>query len=78
MVANVEGMFRILRQSLKLGEDTPFVDCDAAMAGGSPDRWMFGDEVHLMPEGDALVATLYADAIAGAYIDSGRWRETAR
>lgn len=74
--ANVEGMFRILRQSLKLDDDTPFVDCDAAMSTCGPDHWMFGDDVHLMPEGDILVADLYADAIAKAYIDKGRWRET--
>ena len=77
-VANVEGMFRILRQSLKLDDDMPFVDCDAAMSTCGPERLMFGDEVHLMPEGDVLVAELYADAIAKAYIDKGRWREVAK
>jgi len=69
VVASVEGMFRILRQSLKLDDDTPFVDCDAAMSACGPDRWMFGDEVHLMPEGDVLLARLYADVIAKAYIE---------
>jgi hypothetical protein len=39
---------------------------------------MFGDEVHLMPEGDVLLAGLYADAIAKAYIDKGRWREVLK
>ena len=29
--------------------------------------------INLMPAGDALLATLYADAIAKAYIDTGRW-----
>lgn len=77
-VSNVEGMFRILRQSLKLDDDMPFVDCDAAMSACGPERLMFGDEVHLMPEGDVLVAELYADAIAKAYIDKGRWREVTR
>ncbi len=71
---NVEGMFRILRQSLKLDEDTPFVDCDAAMSTHAPDQLVFGDDVHLMPPGDALLAELYADAIVEAYIDKGRWR----
>ncbi len=32
VVVNVEGMFRILRRSLKLDDDTPFVDCDATMS----------------------------------------------
>ena len=68
-------MFRILRQSLKLDDDTPFVDCDAAMSACGPDRLMLGDDVHLMPEGDVLLAGLYADAIARAYIDKGRWRK---
>jgi hypothetical protein len=74
VVVNVEGMFRILRQSLRLDDDTPFVDCDAAMSACGADQLMFGDEVHLMPEGDALLAGLYADAIVRAYIDKGRWR----
>ena len=78
VVANVEGMFRILRQSLKLDDDTPFVDCDAAMSACGPDHLMFGDDVHLMPEGDVLLAGLYADAIAKAYIDKGRWREVLK
>jgi hypothetical protein len=75
VAVNVEGMFRILRQSLKHDDDVPFVDCDAAVSALGPDRLMFGDDVHLMPEGDALLAGLYADAIASAYIDKGRWRE---
>lgn len=75
--ANVEGMFRILRQSLKLDHDTPFVDCDAAMSTCGAERLLFGDEVHLMPEGDVLVAGLYADAIIGGYLDNGRWRGTS-
>jgi hypothetical protein len=73
-VANVEGMYRILRQSLKLDADTPFVDCDAAMSTYGADRLMFGDEVHLMPDGDVVLAELYADAIVKAYVDKGRWR----
>jgi hypothetical protein len=52
----------------------PFVDCDAAMSACGPDPLMFADEVHLMPEGDALLARLYADVIVAAYIDKGRWR----
>lgn len=76
--ANLEGMFRILRQSLKLDDDTPFVDCDAAVSTCGSERLLFGDEVHLMPEGDAFIAGLYADAIARAYVDIGRWRETVR
>jgi hypothetical protein len=78
VVVNVEGMFRILRQSLKLDDDIPFVDCDAAMSTCGPDHLMFGDEVHLMPQGDVLLAGLYADAIAKAYIDKGRWREVLK
>ena len=71
-------MFRILRQNLKLDADTPFVDCDAAMTAYGAERLLFGDEVHLMPDGDVLVAGLYADAIARAYIDKARWREAAK
>ena len=78
MAANVEGMFRILRQSLKLDDDTPFVDCDAAMSTYRPDRLILGDEVHLMPEGDVLLARLYADAIVSAYVEKGRWREASQ
>ena len=52
----------------------PRPNCDAAMSTWRPDRLIFGDEVHLMPEGDVLLARLYADAIVGAYIDNGRWR----
>lgn len=74
-VANVEGMYRILRQSLRLDEEMPFVDCDAAMSTYGADRLMFGDEVHLMPDGDVVLAELYADAIVKAYVDKGRWRE---
>jgi hypothetical protein len=44
------------------------------MSACGADRLMFGDEVHLMPEGDVLLAELYADAIVAAYIDKGRWR----
>lgn len=74
-VASVEGMFRVLRQSLKLDDGTPFVDCDAAMAAVATDDLMFGDEVHLMPRGDALLAELYADRIVESYVDQGLWRE---
>ena len=77
-LANVDGMFRILRQNLKLDADTPFVDCDAAMTAYGAERLLFGDEVHLMPDGDVLVAGLYADAIARAYIDKLRWRTAAK
>jgi hypothetical protein len=78
VAANVDGMFRILRQSLKLDDDTPFVDCDAAMSTCGPDHLMFGDDVHLMPDGDVLLAGLYADAIAKAYVDKGRWRQVLK
>jgi hypothetical protein len=78
VAGNVDGMFRILRQSLKLDDDTPFVDCDAAMSTCGPDHLMFGDDVHLMPDGDVLLAGLYADAIAKAYIDKDRWRQVLK
>lgn len=73
VVANVEGMYRILSQNLRLGSDTPFVNCDAAFAVMGRNHLLLGDDVHLMPEGDAVVARLYSDAIIANYIDNGRW-----
>ena len=62
-------MFRILRQSLKLDDDMPFVDCDAAMSACGPKTDVQGDGVHLMPEGDVLVDSMPTPS--PAYIDKG-------
>lgn len=72
VVSNVEGMYRILGASLKLGADIPFVNCHEAVGAYGPDHFLLGDDVHLMPEGDEIIASLYADTIISNYIGQGR------
>lgn len=74
VVQNVEGLYRILGQSLRLEQDIPFVNCHEAFGNERADQWLIGDDVHLMPAGDELVGKLYANCIDTTYLETGRWR----
>lgn len=74
VVANVESMYATLLKSLRVPEGIPFVDCHTVFGKYGEERFLLGDDVHLVAGGDALLAEIYGDAIIRSYIDAGRWQ----